>query len=257
MHSIGKVSKTLGISVQSIRMYQRKGLIKPSHVDSHTGYRYFNDDDIGKLWRIKILQSAGFTLKEIIDLDQKNINEIEDIITTKRDELDQYILEKQVSLDYLNRKIDAIKAYQELFQIEVKVISDRYGQDFTFDSKGSAADHFNELANIKGRFGMNQEVSYRPSRRTRLIDMKVVLRDLFAIHDEYEEGLSVQEGGRYICLKTKDRLKTDQIYVEIRKYAKENGYTLRGDAIELLLINNNLIDRDDFNLKEVQVAIKD
>lgn len=256
MHTIGKLSKTLGISVQSIRMYQKKGLIEPTYIDPETGYRYFADDDFGKLWRIKILQSAGFTLKEIIEIREKTISEIEDIITIKRDELEQTIMEKQVSLDYLNRKIEAIKSYQMPLEIEVKELPDRYGQDFKFDSKASAADYFNDLANIKGKFGMNQEVTHQPSRRTILKDDTVVLKDLFAVHEKYEEGLALQAGGKYICLRIKDRIKTKEAYNLIRMHAKENGYILRGDAIELLLLNNNLVDREDINLKEIQVAIK-
>lgn len=257
MYTIGKVSKTLGISVQSIRMYQKKGLVEPSYVDTETGYRYFGDDDFGKLWRVKILQSAGFKLKEIVELNDKSFEEIEALIVVKRNELKQTILEKQISLDYLNRKIEAFSDYKQPAKIQVKMINDRFGQDFLLDREGSAADHFNGLANIIGRYGINQEVAYLPSRRVTITDEGVFLKDLFAIHDRPSAGLSLQKGGPYICLKVKDRADTLEAYDEIKSYAKENDFTLRGDAIELILINNNLVDRDDFRLKEIQVAIMD
>lgn len=255
LYRIGEVSKSLEISVQAIRLYQKLNLIKPTKIDEVTSYRYFSEDDIGMIWRIKILQSAGFKLSEIKDLDQNNVDEIEKILEIKRCELEETISKKAITLSYLDRQLKAVKLLNKTHEIIIKHIPDRYGEAFNFDLLRSTFDHYSDLAGIKGTHGLNQEVAYLPSRRLDLVGGKAVLIDLFAVHPVDDEKLSLQKGGKYICLKVKGREKSIESYPQLFQYAKENGYTLRGDAIEILLINNNLVNNSDLNLKEIQVAV--
>ena len=44
IHKIGQVAEMLGISVPTLRMYEREGILIP--VKSSGGTRYFNDEDI-------------------------------------------------------------------------------------------------------------------------------------------------------------------------------------------------------------------
>lgn len=255
LYPIGEVSKSLDISVQAIRLYQKKNLIQPTNIDKVTGYRYYNDDDISMIWRIKILQSAGFRLSEIKDLDNTSVDEIENVLNVKRCELEKEISIKSISLCYLDRQLEAVKLLNKTHEIVIKHIPDRYGEAFDYDMSKSIFDHYKDLAGIKGTHGLNQEVVYLPSRRYDIADEKAVVKDLFAIYPEEEGKLSYQKGGKYICLKVKGKKKSAKNYQQLFQYAKENGYTLRGDAIEILLINNNLVNNSDMNLREIQVAL--
>jgi MerR family mercuric resistance operon transcriptional regulator len=68
--SIGKLAAAGGVGVETIRFYQRRGLLEtPSRDD---GMRRYGSADVQRLRFIKQAQAAGFTLeeiKELLDLD--------------------------------------------------------------------------------------------------------------------------------------------------------------------------------------------
>lgn len=64
---IGKAAKVAGVTVDTIRFYQRLGLIK-SAGRSVGGYRLFEDDQIRDLTFVRHAQELGFSLTEIKEL---------------------------------------------------------------------------------------------------------------------------------------------------------------------------------------------
>ena len=65
-YTIGKLAKESGVTVETVRFYEQKGLIKqPS---SKTGYRKYPYDDVVKIKFIKRTQELGFTLNEAKEL---------------------------------------------------------------------------------------------------------------------------------------------------------------------------------------------
>lgn len=65
--SIGELSKQSGIGIETIRYYERLGLLKPTARRS-SGYRIFNEDSYKTLRFLKHAQELGFSLAEINDL---------------------------------------------------------------------------------------------------------------------------------------------------------------------------------------------
>lgn len=68
MLTIGSFSKVCMVSAKTLRHYDRMGLIKPVHLDSFTGYRYYDIVQAKDMLYIQKLKEYGFTLKEIRDL---------------------------------------------------------------------------------------------------------------------------------------------------------------------------------------------
>lgn len=65
--SIGQLAKAAGVGVETVRFYERKGLLNdPARKDS--GYRQYDDEAVERLRFIRRAQQVGFTLKEIQDL---------------------------------------------------------------------------------------------------------------------------------------------------------------------------------------------
>ena len=65
--TIGKLAKQTGVSIETIRFYERKGLIEtPARKDS--GYRQFADSDSKRLFFIQQAKTLGFSLMEIKEL---------------------------------------------------------------------------------------------------------------------------------------------------------------------------------------------
>lgn len=64
---IGELASQTGVSVDTIRFYEDKGLITPAS-RSDAGYRLFSQQDKEKLLFIQRTKQVGFTLNEISEL---------------------------------------------------------------------------------------------------------------------------------------------------------------------------------------------
>lgn len=62
---IGEIADFFGISRKAIRLYEKKGIIKPVKVDAANGYRYYCAEQVQQLNALLELQALGFSLDEI------------------------------------------------------------------------------------------------------------------------------------------------------------------------------------------------
>jgi MerR family mercuric resistance operon transcriptional regulator len=75
LHSltIGRLAAAGGVGVETVRFYQRRGLLETPTRDG--GIRRYGSEDVRRLRFVKQAQGAGFTLeqiKELLDLDASN-----------------------------------------------------------------------------------------------------------------------------------------------------------------------------------------
>ena len=65
--TIGRLAKQVGIGIETVRFYERKGLIEPPpRTDSN--YRIYPEEEVSRLRFIKKAKNLGFTLNEIKEL---------------------------------------------------------------------------------------------------------------------------------------------------------------------------------------------
>lgn len=72
--TIGGLAQAAGVGVETVRYYQRRGLL-PEPARPPGEVRRYSDEDVKRLKFIRSAQAAGFTLSEIgelIDLDQSD-----------------------------------------------------------------------------------------------------------------------------------------------------------------------------------------
>ena len=65
--TIGKLASRGGVNIQTIRYYERSGLL-PKPLRAASGYRIYADDAVRRLNFIKQAQVLGFSLREIQEL---------------------------------------------------------------------------------------------------------------------------------------------------------------------------------------------
>lgn len=91
--TIGKLAKQTEVTIETIRHYQRIGLLaEPEKPDS--GYRCYSADAVARISSIKRAQRAGFTLKEIaalLSLDGKHCADVRQLAEQKCQQIDQQI----------------------------------------------------------------------------------------------------------------------------------------------------------------------
>ena len=67
--TIGKLAAAAGVGVETVRYYQRRGLLaQPERADLYGGVRRYGADDVQRLRFIRAAQGAGFTLEQIGEL---------------------------------------------------------------------------------------------------------------------------------------------------------------------------------------------
>ena len=125
---IAKVSEQYGLSSDTLRYYERIGLLPPVN-RSESGIRDYNELDIRRVDFIKCMRSAGLPIEVLIEymgLVQQGDQTIEarkEILIEQRDLLAARMEEMQKTLDRLNYKIEVyekalLKKEQEMLQIE-------------------------------------------------------------------------------------------------------------------------------------------
>jgi MerR family transcriptional regulator, copper efflux regulator len=111
--TIGQVAKLAGVGVETIRFYEREGLLnKPERKQS--GYRLFGADVVNRIRFIRRIQELGFSLKEIRELlflrvdSRASAKEVKKRVDSKIDQIDGRIRDlKRVrtALSQLSRSV--------------------------------------------------------------------------------------------------------------------------------------------------------
>ena len=110
MLSIGKFAKSLGVSIQTLRNWDKEGKLKPTYI-TENGYRYYSEDLLNKFRNIK------------------NVNQI-----TKKNILYARVSTKNQK-DDLDRQIDNLKQYAYSKGYSFEIITD-IGSGINYKKEG-------------------------------------------------------------------------------------------------------------------------
>ena len=69
--SIGKMAEINGVSIPTLRLYDKNGLLKPAYIDPDSGYRYYTLQQTARLDIIAYMKELGMSLSEIRDVLRK------------------------------------------------------------------------------------------------------------------------------------------------------------------------------------------
>jgi DNA-binding transcriptional MerR regulator len=64
--SIGEVSKISGVHINSLRYYDKLGILKPAYIDTDTKYRYYSNSQIGIIEAIQTCVELDIPLKQYL-----------------------------------------------------------------------------------------------------------------------------------------------------------------------------------------------
>lgn len=102
--SIGKLSKITGVHVQSLRYYERIGILTPAYIDDSTKYRYYAFSQIKLVEAIQYCVELDIPLKEFSMFISKNQKQID------------YEKLLQYGHEIAYRKIETIKQKMQFFE---------------------------------------------------------------------------------------------------------------------------------------------
>ena len=131
---IAEVSEKYGLSVDTLRYYERVGLIPPVYRNG-SGIRDYNELDLRRVDFIKCMRSAGLPVEILIEYvalvqqGDKTIEARKDILIEQRTLLVDRMNEMQKTLDILEHKIEVyekavLKKEKQIVQAEEVMAGD-------------------------------------------------------------------------------------------------------------------------------------
>ena len=264
-YKINEIAKLYGIGVDSLRYYERIGILNPKRGEN--GYRLFSLKDIYKLSIIRDLRRLDFSMKQIKEyLDFQSIS---NTLALLQDELE--LIQKQLASLY-DAKLTIHSRMENLInssntvvgEIAAKTLPDRFclrlNAEITRDEETDFAinklhrkhaNRIHELGNLiigailsmedfnKGVYGAFDSVFFILEQKTEKYDFTI-------------------PAGRYLCLyyRGKYEQSPDKIQ-EILRYAKNNEIEAIGAPFELYHIDNRYTIKPEEFLTEIQIRISE
>ena len=235
--SVGEAAKAVHTTSETLRHYDRIGLVKPSKKDEWTNYRYYTEQDIVRLNTVRALQLMDLPLREIKKvLEYDDLEKIVDFLAQAEKKAD----EKIAALQYSKSKIQLAKAdyekklrgqqkFNSIFLKEyperVILLSDTLEKP-TLDNLWNYLSHFYEKAPPapKEQFSFEDLAGiYSENGLTRL----------FAVCTRYAEidGLKVLPKGKYLCAgcteENREQTLRELLHTARTKYGAEPAFTVQ------------------------------
>ena len=235
--SVGEAAKAAHTTSETLRHYDRIGLVKPSKKDEWTNYRYYTEQDIVRLNTVRALQAMDLPLQEIKKvLEYDDLEKIIDFLVQAEKKAD----EKIAALQYSKSKIELAKAdYERKLQARqtfqgtvlkdmperVILLSDTLEAP-TLDNLWNYLSHFYEKVTpaLKDQFFFEDLAG---------IYSEDGLSKLFAVCIRYVEidGLRVLPKGKYLCAGCTEENREETLRELIRmartQYGVEPAFTVQ------------------------------
>lgn len=112
MLSIGEIAHSTGVSRRMLRHWEGEGLLTPATTDPVTGYRRYQDSQLGRVRAIAELRALGFGLAEIGQLLDPHLEQstLEVLLTHQVDALQRQITEASTRLVHVQHRLDIIQS---------------------------------------------------------------------------------------------------------------------------------------------------
>jgi len=113
--TIGQLAAAVGINVETVRYYQRIGLVNEPRKPEH-GFRKYTNQTVERIMFIKRAQKLGFNLKEIADLlalGDGNCRDVRISAEKKREKIQKQIHDLQALQDTLTLLINTCHSGKE------------------------------------------------------------------------------------------------------------------------------------------------
>ncbi len=111
-YTIGQLARSAGVNVETVRYYQRVGLIRePARPQG--GFRRYPQEAVGRIRFIKRAQRLGFRLQdiaELMELGEAHCADVREKAQAKRTQIDAQIRDLAAMREALDRLIERCRA---------------------------------------------------------------------------------------------------------------------------------------------------
>jgi DNA-binding transcriptional MerR regulator len=271
MIRIGDFSKLSRVSVKTLRFYDEMGLLKPVEVDRFTGYRYYEFDQLPRLYRVLALKDLGFSLEEIGHLLEGDLSteQMRGMLKLRQAEIRQRVEEEAERLERVDlwlRQIDqedSMSTYDVVLKkIEsIKVASVRGVVPTPPDQRSLWDKLMTHLENQKTRMkGPPMALYHDTEFKERDWDIEVCMPLTEEIAANKQVKVYDLPGSeKMACVVHTGPFATiGEAYDAVAKWIDQNGYQIVGPGRELnLRLPERLGDQNDPNtVNEIQYPVE-
>lgn len=272
--SITQLARLRNVTTETLRHYDRIGLLKPNYVDPDTGYRYYSMDQIEVFDTIIDLKNMGLPLKKIQEfMPVRDVKHSYQILCQKAQELEKEIQEKQKMLLQIQQKtayIEIIKSKESFREEEWQ--HTRIGRREMVISRAEENnynDFIHEFTKLRTNLEQGYSVfgssisgslidpdSFMDPDVERLVRYPALPYGICREKIEYGEVLKLPEADYLVTFGTGTFVAGDSGIERIRDYLKENQYEVIGYIYERDIIDISLTNDPSEIIYRLEIPVK-
>ncbi len=255
--SIGQMAELNHVSEQTLRLYDKEGLLVPRCVDPVTGYRYYHITQSAKLDLIQNMKVYGMTLRQIRSfLDSNDPAALRALLAEQADSIEERIRQLRRSQSAITRTLDNYRRYEamprngEIFleYIPARRIF-RYSCDVNyFDQDESGYEYM--LRQMKTNLvANNMPLSYFTNigtiiRREHLVPDALFSNEVFLFVDENDSSQAMETlpAASYLCLCSDEFSMEAENVRRLLDYVQTRGCKIAGDYICEVVVDFPMLD---------------
>ena len=268
--SITEFAKLRQVTSETLRYYDRIGLITPDYVDPQTRYRYYSIRQYEKLGTIKELRQLGMSIHDITDyFSGRNLRKSHQLLLHQLELLEEEIRKQQLLSEILRRKLhflSEITPPPPVDKVFCRAFPQRYMITFGEPAGGSREHAFaftrlerylDEVAPIlaSDRIGVYADWHLLEPSDDYIPAVPMIFVERDAIESEHKRTIPP---GDYLCMNYRrgELERYHPSFARLHTYMAEHGWVLNGMIFQFYKIDVTLTSDPDETLMEIQVPVR-
>lgn len=271
--TITELARLRNVTTETLRFYDRKGILKPSYIDPNNGRRYYTIVDCERLGTIRELQQMNMSLDEIAAfLNERNPKTSYNLLCQKEKELKEQIKQLRALYRTIQRRKEKFKYVIEnrgRTGIVLRHIDRRWflslenGPIYTEEEVWRTASELEKI--LSDASGAPLPV-FATSCYTGIIAKEDVEKAKIPAllvfeteenHELFPNQLIEIEAGEFVCLLNNNVFwEREEAIHRIMQYIRENGYELTGNILQVIQVDDTVTnDQNDISF-EFQAPVR-
>ena len=262
--SITELAKLRQVTSETLRYYDRIGLITPDYVDPQTRYRYYSIRQYEKLGTIKELRQLGMSIHDITDyFSGRNLRKSHQLLLHQLELLEEEIRKQQLLSEILRRKLhflSEITPPPPVDKVFCRAFPQRYMITFGEPAGGSREHAFaftrlerylDEVAPIlaSDRIGVYADWHLLEPSDDYIPAVPMIFVERDAIESEHKRTIPP---GDYLCMNYRrgELERYHPSFARLHTYMAEHGWVLNGMIFQFYKIDVTLTSDPDETLMD-------
>jgi len=261
---IGELAKLFGISGDTLRYYDKIGLLK-SEKDPVNNYRYYSLESFFTLGRILFLKSLGISVKDIkAYMADQDTAHLLSLLSQENQDIDEAIIRLSNMKTKIENKINMLKeASVNLDKVVIRTLPEKRGFIISMKDRGNGSALKSAFLEKRSFLSMSSFL-IEGQVFTTLSKEDIMGRNydnfnyfIEILSKKYDNNMEIIEKGEYASITFKGAYhKFPYYYEKILSYIEGEGYEVSGPSIEKNIVDYGFTKKEEEYVSEIQVPIK-